>query len=98
MAYLCKDCDAYVGCHNNTRKPLGTMANKETREWRKKAHSILDPLWKFKKGINKKETRSYLYNQLRKSFGFDVHIGESDIKQCIKIIEWCKDHAKTRSE
>ena len=22
----------YVGCHNNTRKPLGTMADKELRE------------------------------------------------------------------
>lgn len=28
MMWLCKPCDAYVGCHNNTKEPLGTLANK----------------------------------------------------------------------
>ena len=23
MCYYCKDCDAYVGCHNNTKFPNG---------------------------------------------------------------------------
>jgi len=46
MAYYCKEDDAYVGTHKNSRKSLGTMANKELRERRKKAHRVLDPLWK----------------------------------------------------
>ena len=29
MCYYCKDCDAYVGCHDNTKRALGTMANQE---------------------------------------------------------------------
>lgn len=49
MCYLCRPCNAYVGCHNNTRKPLGTMADAETREWRKKAHAVIDLIWKSKK-------------------------------------------------
>lgn len=34
-AYLCSDCGAYVGLHPHTDLPLGTLADKETREARK---------------------------------------------------------------
>lgn len=83
MVYLCKPCNAYVGCHNNTRKPLGTMANAETRQWRQRAHAVVDPLWKT--GTMK---RKAVYAMLARAFGKEIHIGESDIKQCKKIIEF----------
>ena len=35
MIWFCHNCDAYVGCHNNTERSLGIMANKELRELRK---------------------------------------------------------------
>lgn len=82
MCYWCKDCDAYVGCHNNTRKALGTMANKELREWRQKAHALVDPLWK-----SKTYKRSIVYLRLSEAFGKQIHIGESDIEQCQEIIK-----------
>lgn len=82
MCYLCKDCDAYVGCHNNTKKPLGTIANKELRAWRIKAHRHIDRWWK-----NKIFTRKEVYNMLKIIFGREIHIGESDIKTCKDIIE-----------
>lgn len=82
MCYLCKECDAYVGTHNNTRKPLGTMANSELREWRKKAHEVFDPLWK-----TGKMKRSEAYMFLNNLIGKETHIGESDIETCKKIIE-----------
>lgn len=81
MCYWCKDCDAYVGCHQNTRKPLGTMANAELRQWRMKAHDVIDPLWK--KG---KMRRDDVYKMLSEKLGFDVHVGESDIATCKRII------------
>ena len=37
--YLCDWCGAYVGLHPNTDIPLGTMADKETREARKRGKS-----------------------------------------------------------
>lgn len=40
-------CDCYCGCHKGTNEPLGTMADKETRELRKKVHAAFDPLWKY---------------------------------------------------
>ncbi len=82
MCYYCKPCDAYVGCHNNTRKPLGTMANKELRGWRKKAHAVIDPLWKTN-GMKRKE----VYAMLKNKFGKDIHIGEADIGLCKEIIK-----------
>lgn len=90
MCYYCKPCDAYVGCHNNSRKPLGTMANAETRNWRKLAHAEFDPLWKTKKKFDHYDIgvrRNKAYGLLKKIFGFDVHIGEADIELCKKIIQ-----------
>lgn len=81
MCYYCKPCDAYVGCHNNTRKPLGTMANAETREWRKTAHAAFDPIWK-----SGKMSRSKAYRILSKSLGKEIHIGEADIRTCQNIL------------
>jgi len=80
MIYLCKPCDAYVGCHNNTKRPLGTMANKELRMWRGKAHANIDPIWK-----SGKMTRKDMYGFLSKTFGFDIHVAESDIDMCKKL-------------
>lgn len=81
MCYLCEPCNAYVGCHNNGKRPLGTMANKELREWRIKAHNHIDPIWK-----NGEKSRKYVYRQLRHQLGKEIHIGESGIEMCKKII------------
>ena len=85
MMWLCKDCDARVGCHQNTKTPLGTMANKELRDWRIKAHAFFDPLWK-----SGKYKRSMAYNFLNQQMGREIHIGESDIETCKEIIELFK--------
>ena len=90
MAYWCKDCDAHVGCHNNTREPLGTMANKELREHRMKAHAIVDPLWK-----TGKFSRGYVYSMLAKWFERPaVHIGELDKYDCVIIAMGFAEHMR----
>lgn len=82
MVYLCKLCDAYVGCHQNTKSPLGTMANRPLRKNRIMAHSEIDPLWK-----SGKRKRNEVYQKLSKHFGHEIHVGESDFKKCNQIIE-----------
>lgn len=82
MCYWCKDCDAYVGCHNNTEKPLGTMANKELRQKRMEVHALIDPLWK-----TKKYPRWKVYKMLSDAFGEEIHVGESDLEKCEEIIK-----------
>lgn len=84
MCWLCPKCGAYVGCHQNTRRPLGTMANRELRNWRMHAHAHIDPLWK--DGENH-ISRGAVYAILAEHFGRHIHIGESDIETCKKIIE-----------
>lgn len=81
MCYYCKPCDAYVGCHQNTKKPLGTMANEELRLWRKTAHAWFDPLWK-----EGKMTRKQAYRWLYEQTGEWIHMGESDIEKCQIVI------------
>lgn len=85
MIYLCKPCDAYVGVHKGTDVPLGRLANKELRLWKKKAHAAFDPLWKFKK-----ITRSRAYETLSKELNIskkDAHIGMFDVDQCKRVVE-----------
>jgi hypothetical protein len=82
MCYYCKPCNAYVGCHNNTQQPLGTITNKEGREWRKKVHAKIDPLWK-----TGKIKRGHLYARISKAIGRTYHTGESTIEDCKKILE-----------
>jgi len=87
MIWLCKPCDAYVGCHNNTNKPLGTIANRELRQWRRTAkeewiNSKLDGNWKNKK------LRSKGYQWLGDLFGKEFHFGESTIEDCKKVLEY----------
>lgn len=51
MIYLCRGCDAYVGVHKGSDKPLGRLADKDLREAKKKAHYYFDALWKAKTNI-----------------------------------------------
>lgn len=81
MMWWCKPCDALVGCHQNTRKPLGTLANKELRGLRIKAHAVFDPLWK-----SGNMTRDDAYHLLKEKTGKWLHIGEADVEDCKLII------------
>lgn len=85
MCYLCLKCKAYVGCHNNSKWPLGTMANKELRKKRIEAHNILDWFWK-----SGRYKRRQVYKQLKLVFGKEIHIGSSDINLCNQIINILK--------
>lgn len=93
MMWLCKSCDAYVGCHNNTRQPLGTLANKELRELRKQAHAVFDPFWK-EWGMKRQDA----YKMLSAKFGKQMHIGESTKEECMAIIKVFQDQPNTTGE
>ena len=81
MCYYCKPCNAYVGCHQNSREPLGSMANRETRDLRKQCHRLFDPLWK-----EKKMSRKEAYDYLLKNTGVK-HIAWSNESDCLKVIK-----------
>lgn len=85
MIWWCKPCDAYVGCHNNTKDALGSLANKELRELRKEAKQ----LWIVKNNIDWQNSTSKKngYRELRKQLGYDFHFGESTLEECKQIIK-----------
>ena len=83
--YRCISCDAHVGCHPGTDKPLGSLADSNLRSLRSKLHSIFDPLWK--EGIW--GTRRQAYLKLSYLLGIELnecHIGKFNVDQCKKAM------------
>lgn len=81
MAYYCKEHDTYVGCHNNTRQPLGTMADDELRKLRMAVHAKIDPLWR-----SGQYKRKHIYKWLSKKLGYQYHTGESTKETCREVL------------
>lgn len=86
--YLCDRyprCDALVSCHPGSNKPLGTLADRELRQWRSLAHRQFDPLWQ--SGIF--TSRQAAYKWLARAMGLPpalTHIAMFDIRQCQRAI------------
>ena len=90
VAYQCDTCDMQVGCHPHSVIPLGTLADKETRSARMKAHNIFDPLWR---DLNLFPSRksAYMWLSIFLKIGYrDCHIGLFNAKQCEKVIRCCE--------
>ena len=92
--WICRDCEAYVGCHKpkvghgNGTVPLGTLANKRLRTLRSHAHRHFDPLWK-----DGPMTRKTAYQVLANSLEIkvaDCHISQMNEVLCEKLIRICK--------
>lgn len=85
--YQCAPCDAYVGCHPNSRTALGRLANAELRKFKSLAHKAFDPIWK-----TKTMKRSDAYKALATEMQVqpsDCHIGMFDVAQCKRVIAIC---------
>ena len=86
--YACKPCNAWVGTHLKTGEPLGTLANKKTRNARMRAHQWFDPIWKHKE-MQRREAYFWLSRQLGIPFD-DTHIGNFDIDMCDRVVNAVK--------
>ncbi len=112
--WLCDPCDAYVGCHPGSTRPLGTLAGPELRRARMRAHNALDPLWRHaedhypdlpKRKIrairNIARSRVYRWLSLRLGIPEDqCHIGQSDVETCEAIVQALQvvDYPRIRKE
>lgn len=82
--WRCKPCGAHVGCHRNSFRPLGRLANAELRKAKMAAHAAFDPLWK-----SGEMTRSEAYAWLASTLGIsqaNCHIGMFDVDGCNAVI------------
>lgn len=86
MIYICRPCDAYVGVHDGTDVPKGSLANARVRYWRRLAHAAFDPLWQSGKFYRR---RGAAYTWLSEKLGLpkeETHIGMFDVDNCKKVI------------
>lgn len=44
--YQCQNCNARVGCHKGSTRPLGNLANEALRMKRMETHQVFDNFWK----------------------------------------------------
>ena len=97
MIYLCRQCDAYVGCHGNGDTPKGRLANAELRRWKIAAHAAFDPLWKYGKF---KHRRNAAYAWLAGKMGLPqekTHIGMFDVAECQRVIGICTEERNVKN-
>lgn len=91
--WVCPDCDSRVGCHKDSTKPLGRLANRELRKARTDAHNAFDPLWKEKK-MSRKKAYGWLSKKLKVPLE-KCHIGMFGLDKCKEVINVC---AKEKEE
>lgn len=96
--YVCENypnCNAYVGTHKKTLKPLGRLANEELRKLKITAHLYFDSLWKHREKQGDSNPRTIAYKWLSEKLNMsinDTHIGYFDKETTEKVIELCKPY------
>lgn len=81
------ECKATHGAHQHNGAPLGIPADKETKQWRIKAHEVFDKLWK---GPGPTMMRHDAYRYVAGLLGIpseDMHIARFSINDCKRLID-----------
>ena len=88
MLYQCQNCNARVGCHKGTNRPLGNVANEMLRLKRMETHQTFDAYWR---GRSMSRTQAYRWLAAQLHLPENrAHIGGFEMDQCQKVIELCK--------
>lgn len=88
--YICDrypKCDAYVGTHQKTKQPMGTLANGDLRHKRIEAHKVFDKMWK--SGLM---TKWQAYRWMQSKFALNdnqAHIAKFSEYMCDQLISAC---------
>lgn len=96
--WLCKTCDAYVGCHkkgawtneggkrviSDGTLPMGRLANATLRRLKQAAHFAFDPLWR-SGDMSRLDAYAWLAKEIGLSVG-NCHIGMMDEDACKAVI------------
>ena len=86
--YQCQNCNARVGCHKGTTRPLGNLANETLRLKRKETHQVFDSFWK-ERGMTRTQAYHWMAKKLRLSEQL-AHIGGFEMDRCQKLIRLCE--------
>ncbi len=89
VIYQCQNCNARVGCHKGTHRPLGSVANEILRLKRMETHQVFDSFRK-RQGM----TRTGAYKWLAEKMQLPVkrtHIGGFEMDECQAVIDLCRE-------
>lgn len=99
--YICYPCEAWVGVHKGTTKPLGRLANAELRALKRQVHTVLDPLWvkywqaypevpeHVRSDAMRRAQRGRVYLWLAAQMGLtrdECHVGLFNVAQCERAL------------
>jgi hypothetical protein len=95
--FLCQndDCQARVGTHDGSKKPLGILADEELRRWRSTAHAAFDPIWQ-----KTRRSRRAAYKMMQNAIGVSrsrAHIAMLDTGECKDLIRWLMEEGPSVS-
>lgn len=79
--WWCEPCGAYTRCRDNTKHPIGTMADKKLRSERGKIKSIIDRYL-----VPGGPTKFEVYSRLKTKMGFSCAIGSLTIDKCERLL------------
>lgn len=95
--WVCRFCDARVGCRDDTDIPLGSLADGKLRAARQAGHDAFDRLWREMwrlSGGNEVEARLTTYGWLAEQLGVlpaDCRFAMFGYEQCLKATLLCRD-------
>lgn len=87
--WACWPCNAWVGCHGDSHKPLGELADEPLRDARMAAHSAFDPVWQ--EGLLGREDA---YKWLAQALAIPrhrCHIGMMELDDCRRVSQLVYD-------
>jgi hypothetical protein len=73
--YACSPCSASIGCHKDSFRPLGRLADAELCSLKMEGRSLIDPIWEAamrSRGINQGEARDMARQWLAEAIGIPV--------------------------
>jgi hypothetical protein len=88
--YQCQNCNARVGCHKGTNRPLGNVANEVLRLKRMETHQVFDAFWS-SHGMSRTQGYKWLASQMNLS-ETRTHIGGFEMDQCQQVIDLCRKY------
>ena len=92
--WLCRDCDAWVGCRPGSLRPLGRLANAHLRRAKIAAQLEFDPLW-----VTGRMPRAEAWRWLAQRLGIprrQCDLGKFDVGLCVRVVEICSAEHNAR--
>lgn len=84
--WVCEPCDARVGTHMGTTRPVGKLSTARTRAARMEAHAAFDLLWRYGRRMKRDEAYKWMREALSLSEEGESGIGYLDEDQCKELI------------